>query len=82
MRARFSDEGAYRGQVARMSAMDKLKNEMQAGKGRAEEDAGWATDNPRLEAEGRADRIEGNTRQVGEQVKDAGKIIRDAFKNP
>ena len=65
-----------------MGAMDKLRNKMQAGKGRAKEAAGRATDNPRLEGEGRADRIEGNTKQAGEQVKDAGQNIRDAFKNP
>jgi uncharacterized protein YjbJ (UPF0337 family) len=65
-----------------MGAMDKLKNKLQVGKGRAKEKAGRATDNPRLEGEGRADRVEGNTKQVGEQVKDAGKNVRDAFKNP
>ncbi len=65
-----------------MSAMDKLKNKLQMGKGRAKERTGRATDDPYLEAEGRADRVEGGTKQVGEQVKDAGKNVRDAFKEP
>ena len=28
----------------------------------------------------RADRVEGGTKQVGEQVKDVGKNVRDTFK--
>jgi len=64
-----------------MGAMDKIKNKMEAGKGHAKEETGRATDNPRLEAEGRADRVEGNAKQAGEQVKDAGKNVRDAFKH-
>jgi uncharacterized protein YjbJ (UPF0337 family) len=60
--------------------MDKIRNKMQAGKGRAKQRAGHATDNPRLEAEGRGDRVAGNTKQAGERIKDAGKDIGDAFK--
>jgi uncharacterized protein YjbJ (UPF0337 family) len=63
-----------------MSFMDKLKNKMQMGKGRGKQEVGRATDNPRLEAEGKGDRIAGSTKQVGEQVKDAGKNVRDAFR--
>jgi uncharacterized protein YjbJ (UPF0337 family) len=33
-----------------------------------------------LEARGASDRVEGGTRQVGEQVKDVGKNVRDTFK--
>jgi uncharacterized protein YjbJ (UPF0337 family) len=62
--------------------MDKLKNKLQMGKGRAKQDAGRATDNPRLEAEGQGDRVAGGTKQAGEQVKDAGKNVKDAFKKP
>jgi uncharacterized protein YjbJ (UPF0337 family) len=39
---------------------------------------GRATGDPYLEARGQGERISGATRQVGEQVKDAGKNIRDA----
>jgi hypothetical protein len=33
-----------------------------------------------LEAKGAGDRVEGGAKQVGEQVKDAGKNVRDTFK--
>ena len=65
-----------------MSVMDKLKNKLQMGKGRAKEETGRATGDPYLEAEGKGDRMSGGAKQVGEQVKDAGKNIRDAFKEP
>jgi uncharacterized protein YjbJ (UPF0337 family) len=65
-----------------MGAMDKLKNKLQMGKGRAKQHAGRATGDPYLESEGKADRVEGGTKQVGEQVKDAGKNVRDAMKKP
>jgi uncharacterized protein YjbJ (UPF0337 family) len=62
-----------------MGFMDKLKNKLQMGKGRVKEGTGRAVGNPRLEAEGQGNRVSGATKQVGEQVKDAGKNIRDAF---
>jgi uncharacterized protein YjbJ (UPF0337 family) len=62
--------------------MDKLKNKLQMGKGRAKEETGRATGDPYLEAEGKGDRMSGGAKQAGEQVKDAGKNIRDAFKEP
>lgn len=62
--------------------MDKLKNKLQMGKGRAKEEAGRATGDPYLEAEGKGDRMSGGMKEVGEQVKDAGKNVRDAFKEP
>ena len=63
-----------------MGFMDKLRNKLTMSKGRAKQDVGRATDNPDLEARGQAERIEGAGRQVGEQAKDAGKNVRDAFK--
>lgn len=63
-----------------MGVMDKLRNKLHIGKGRAKQNIGRATDDPYLEAEGRGERIGGATRQVGEQVKDSGKNIRDGFK--
>jgi uncharacterized protein YjbJ (UPF0337 family) len=65
---------------ATMGFMDKLRNRFQMGKGRAKENAGRATGDPYLESKGQAERVEGAGRQVGEQVKDAGKNMRDAFK--
>jgi uncharacterized protein YjbJ (UPF0337 family) len=63
-----------------MGFVDKLRNRLKMGKGRAKQEVGRATDDPYLEGEGKADRIEGAGRQVGEQVKDAGKNMRDALK--
>lgn len=63
-----------------MGFMDKLRNRFQMGTGRAKEKTGRAVGNPYLETKGEAERAGGATRQVGEQVKDAGKNARDAFK--
>jgi uncharacterized protein YjbJ (UPF0337 family) len=62
-----------------MGFIDKMRNRFKMGRGRAKQDAGRATGDPYLEARGQGERIEGATRQVGEQVKDAGKNVRDAF---
>jgi len=64
-----------------MGFMDKLRNRFTMGRGKAKQDVGRATGDPYLQAEGRGDRVEGAGRQVGEQVKDAGKNIRDGFKH-
>ena len=64
-----------------MGFMDKLRNRFTMGKGRAKQETGRATGDPYLEAEGQGERIRGATRQVGEQAKDAGKNVRDAFKD-
>jgi uncharacterized protein YjbJ (UPF0337 family) len=63
-----------------MGFMDKLRNRMMMGKGRAKQDAGRATGDPYLETKGKAERVEGAGRQVGEQAKDATKNVRDALK--
>lgn len=63
-----------------MGFMDKLRNKVQMGKGRGKENAGRATGDPYLEAKGRTERVGGATRQVGEQVKDAAKSVRNAFR--
>jgi uncharacterized protein YjbJ (UPF0337 family) len=63
-----------------MGFMDKLRNRFKMGKGRAKQSVGRTTGDTSLEARGQAERIDGAGRQVGEQVKDAGKNVRDAFK--
>ena len=63
-----------------MSFMDKLRNRFKMGKGRAKEGTGRAVGNPTLETKGQAERAGAASRQVGEQVKDAGKNVRDAFR--
>ena len=64
-----------------MGFMDKLKNQFTMGRGQAKQNVGRATGDPHLEAEGKTERVEGAGRQVGEQVKDAGKNVKDAFKS-
>jgi len=63
-----------------MGFIDKMRNKFMMGRGRAKQDAGRAMNDPYLEARGQGERIDGAGRQVGEQVKDAGKNVRDAFK--
>ncbi|MCO1658693.1 CsbD family protein [Pseudonocardia humida] len=54
-----------------MATEDKFQNKAEELKGRAKEQVGRATDDPDLEAEGRADRVAGTLKQAGEKVKDA-----------
>jgi uncharacterized protein YjbJ (UPF0337 family) len=63
-----------------MGFMDKLKNKFQMRKGHSKQEVGRAAGNPRLEAEGQGERVKGGAKQVGEQVKDTGKTVRDTFK--
>jgi uncharacterized protein YjbJ (UPF0337 family) len=63
-----------------MGFMDKLKNRLQMGKGRAKEATGRQTRDPYLEAEGRGDRMAGGAKQVGEQAKDAAKNVKRSFR--
>ena len=63
-----------------MGFMDKMRNKFKMGRGRAKQDVGRATGDPYLEARGQGERVDGAARQVGEQVKGAGKNVRDAFK--
>jgi uncharacterized protein YjbJ (UPF0337 family) len=56
-----------------MGLTDKLDNAKDDAAGKAKEATGKATDNERLEAEGRADQTEADLKQAGEKVKDAFK---------
>ncbi|HEY3544671.1 MAG TPA: CsbD family protein [Propionicimonas sp.] len=56
-----------------MGIDDKVKNAAQEAKGKIKEGFGDLTDNPRLEAEGKADQAAANVKQAGEDVKDAFK---------
>jgi uncharacterized protein YjbJ (UPF0337 family) len=56
-----------------MGADDKLKNAAQDLAGKGKEAAGKATDDERLEAEGKTDQVEADVRKAGENVKDAFK---------
>jgi uncharacterized protein YjbJ (UPF0337 family) len=54
-----------------MSIAKKIAHKAEAVKGSAKKTAGRATDNHRLEAEGRGDQAKGNLKQAGAKVKDA-----------
>jgi uncharacterized protein YjbJ (UPF0337 family) len=54
-----------------MSAVDKVKNATQSARGNVKEETGKVTNNPRLEAEGKADSAAGSLKQAGEKLKDA-----------
>ena len=54
-----------------MGLDDKVRNEAEELSGKAKEGVGEATDNERLEAEGKGDQVKANLKQAGEKVKDA-----------
>ena len=56
-----------------MGLDDKLKNAAQDLQGKGKQAAGKATDDERLEAEGKGDQVSANLKQAGEKVKDAFK---------
>jgi uncharacterized protein YjbJ (UPF0337 family) len=56
-----------------MSANEKFEGKKDEVKGKVKESAGHATDNPKLETEGTADKIKGDLKQAFEKVKDAFK---------
>lgn len=53
-----------------MGLDDKIKNAAENVAGKAKEATGKATDNERLEAEGRADQTTADAKQTGEKAKD------------
>ncbi|MEV6694437.1 CsbD family protein [Micromonospora sp. NPDC051196] len=54
-----------------MGVEDKFNNSTENTTGKVKEGVGRATDNERLEAEGRADQTRANIKQAGEKIKDA-----------
>lgn len=56
-----------------MGLTDKLDNSKDDAAGKAKEATGKATDNERLENEGKADQAQADVKQAGEKVKDAFK---------
>lgn len=63
-----------------MGFWDKFRNRAKMNKGRVKEKAGRASGDPVLETRGEGERASGAARQVTEQVKDAGKNLREGFK--
>ncbi len=64
-----------------MGAMDKAKNLGEDLKGKAKEAAGKVSHNEQLEAEGQGDQAQADLKQRGEQLKDAGSNVKDAFEH-
>jgi uncharacterized protein YjbJ (UPF0337 family) len=56
-----------------MGAENKAANKVTEIKGKLKKEAGKATDDAGLEAEGRAEETKGDLKQAGEKVKDAFK---------
>ncbi|MFB6723156.1 CsbD family protein [Kribbella sp. NPDC056345] len=56
-----------------MSVGDKIKNAAEAAKGKVKKEAGDATDNRDLQAEGQAEKTTADLKQAGEKAKDAFK---------
>ena len=56
-----------------MGLDDKIKNTTEDLTGKAKEGAGKATDDEKLEAEGKSDQTAADLKQAGEKVKDAFK---------
>ena len=56
-----------------MSGADKIKNAAEEAAGKAKEAVGDATNNEKLQAEGKSDQTKANLKQAGENVKDAFK---------
>ena len=56
-----------------MGIDDKVKNAAQEAKGKVKEGYGDLTNDPELQAEGKADQAAANVKQAGEDVKDAFK---------
>lgn len=54
-----------------MGLDDKIKNAAQDLTGKAKEAVGKVTDNDKLVAEGRADQVQADLKQAGEDVKNA-----------
>lgn len=54
-----------------MGVGDDIKHNMEDMKGKAKEAVGDATDNERLEAEGKAEQVGANLKKAGDDVKDA-----------
>lgn len=62
-----------------MGLDDKISNKAEDLKGKAKEGAGKATNDEQLEGEGKSDQASSALKDGVENVKDAGKNVKDAF---
>jgi uncharacterized protein YjbJ (UPF0337 family) len=58
-----------------MGTGDRMENSAEEAKGKLKQGLGEATDNERLQAEGKADETKGNLKNAGEDIKDAAKRV-------
>lgn len=63
-----------------MGMDDQASHKGEDLKGRAKEAAGKATDNPRLEGEGKGDQASASVKSAGDKAKGAAEDVKDAFK--
>lgn len=62
-----------------MGMMDKAKNAAQEAGGKVKESVGDATDNPNMQAEGKADQVEANIKDAADKAREsASDAVRDA----
>jgi uncharacterized protein YjbJ (UPF0337 family) len=59
---------------------DKIKHGAEELAGKAKQAAGDATDDERLEAEGKSQETKADAKQAGDHVRDAAEDVKDAFK--
>jgi len=63
-----------------MGMDDKAAHRAEDVKGKAKEATGKATDNPRLEGEGKGDQASASMKGAGDKAKNAVDDVKDAFK--
>ncbi len=63
-----------------MGMDDQASHKAEDLKGKAKEAAGKATDNPRLEGEGKGDQSSASIKSAGDKAKGAVEDAKDAFK--
>jgi len=62
-----------------MGADDKIQHKAEELKGRAKEEYGERTGNPRMTDEGRGEQASAHVKQAGDKLRDAGEHVKDAF---
>jgi uncharacterized protein YjbJ (UPF0337 family) len=63
-----------------MSIGDKAKHAAEEAAGKVKEATGKATDNERLEGEGKGDQASASVKSAGDKAKGAAEDVKDAFK--
>lgn len=63
-----------------MGLDDKIQNKTQETSGKVKEGVGDATDNPRMQQEGKNDKAQAGVKQAGDKAKDAAQDLKDGLK--